>query len=219
MHPPLTAWYKQSMMYTLRDTWLRHNGVPAIRLILRDKPRHLHQRLVYNHFSGDGGLLKALNVVARRFSKTGMSENDVQTSLAVLRSVLLSPLPSSCKLALLRTVCNAWNTTTRYHQPAAGCLFGCPPPADDRMFHYLACPCIAATALRLLDLDVALIRPAPLLLLFSRLSNPALRLKTVLFVDGVFFTYNASKFGGGAAASAILAGRVKVMTRRAPSVF
>jgi hypothetical protein len=214
LHPPLTEWYQRSLLYTLRDTWMRHNSMPAIKLILCTKPRHLHQRLCFKHLAGESGLPKALHVLERRFSNCAMSEIDVQASLATLRTVLRSSLPSSCKFALLRTVCNAWNTTARYHQPVAGCLFGCAPPAEDRLVHYLACPCISPSALQLLDIDVALLLPAPLSALFSRLSNPLLRLKTMLFIDAIFFTYNATKFGGGASASAILAGRVKVMTRR-----
>jgi hypothetical protein len=214
LHPPLTDWYDRSMLYILRDTWMKHNSLPAIRLILQTKPRQLHQRLCFKHLAGDGGLLLARRVLSRRFLAHRFPEDGIQASLSTLCSILRSSLPSCAKFALIRTVCNAWNTTSRYHQPVAGCLFGCPPPADDRMTHYLACPCIAATASRLLDIDLSLLRPSPLPSLFLLLLPPATRLKTMIYVDGVFFTYNAIKFGGGASATALLAGRVIDMTRR-----
>ncbi len=187
MNPPLSAWYQRSMLFTLRDTWRRHNSIPAIKLILCHKPHHLHQRLCYRHLAGANGLAKALLVLVRRFSKSAIPERDLEASLATLRVVLLSRLPSSCKFALLRTVCNAWNTSARYHQPVAGCLFGCTPPAEDRLVHYLTCPCVAASSLRLLNVDISLLRSSPLALLL-RLSHHELRLKTMLFVDAVFFT-------------------------------
>jgi hypothetical protein len=214
LHPPLTDWYERSMLFILRDNWMKHNSLPAIRLILHTKPRQLHQRLCYKHIAGESGLLRAHRVLMRRFMAHGFSETSAQSSFATLCSILLSSLPSCSKFALLRTVCNAWNTTSRYHQPVAGCLFGCPPPADDRLTHYIACPCIAAAASRLLGIDVALLRPSPLHSLFLLLLPPATRLKTMIFIDGVFFTYNSIKLGGGASATAVLASRVKDMTRR-----
>jgi hypothetical protein len=214
LHPPLTDWYKDSSLYLLRDNWMTHCGCPTTRMILTSKPRQMHQRLCYKHLAGAKGLAKAHCVLTRRLSKNGFAESAVQPALATLCSLLRSTLPACCKFALIRTVCNAWNTTARYHQPVAGCQFGCPPPADDRMFHYLACPCIAAAASRLLGLDVALLSPAPLPSLFFRLFHPLIRLKTMLFIDGVFFTYNSIKNGAGASASAIFAGRVKDMARR-----
>jgi hypothetical protein len=213
LHPPLSEWYNRSMLYHLRDVWSRHCSIPEIRITLKTKPRQLHQRLFYRHLAGNGSS-KADCVLQRRLLASGFTETDVQPSLASLRSVLLSPLPSCSKFALIRTVCNAWNTTARYHQPVAGCLFGCPSPADDRMLHYLACPCIAASARTLLGIDVSSLRASPLPSLFLLLLPPHSRLKTMLFVDGVFFTYNALKLGGGASAPAVLSGRVKVMTRR-----
>ena len=202
------------MLYHLRTVWRRHCGVPEIRNILKTKPRQLHQRLFYRHLAEGCGTSNAHRVLKRRLLANGFTETDVQSALDSLCSILLSALPACSKFALIRTVCNAWNTTARFHQPVAGCLFGCPPPADDRMSHYLACPCIAATAQRLLAIDVSLLRASPLPSLFLLLLPPQARLKTMIFVDGFFFTYNAVKFGGAASAPAVLSGRVKVMTRR-----
>jgi hypothetical protein len=218
MNPPLKEWYFDSILFRLRDTWKLHCGCPTVKLILTSKPKQIYQKLFYKYLSGDGRLRKARCVFERRLYANGFAENAVQPALASLCSLLLSPLPACCKFALIRTVCNAWNTTARYHLPVAGCLFGCLPPGDDRMVHYLACPCIAASAARLLGIDVASLGPSPLSSLFFRLFHPLIRLKTMLFIDGVFFTYNSIKNGASASASAVFAGRVKDMTRRTAGI-
>ena len=83
------------------------------------------------------------------------------------------------------------------------------------MKHYLACPQIAASAARLLSINVPSLSASPLPSLFLLLNNCDTRLSTAIFIDGAFFTFNALKHGGSARASAVFAGRVKDMRRRA----
>jgi exonuclease III len=214
LHPPLSAWYERSILYQLRATWRKHNQFGGIVKTLEAKPRDRHQRLLYLHLLGTDGLLKAHIVLRRRLASCGFDAEALEPAFQTLCTVLLSPLPASCKFALIRTVCNAWNTTARYHQPVAGCLWGCASPAEDRLKHYLACPQIAASASLLLSINVPSLGASPLPALFVLLNNLATRLSTAIFLDAVFFTYNAFKLGGSARASAIFAGRVKDMRRR-----
>lgn len=214
LHPPLSNWHQRSMLFQLRDTWRRHNCIDGIRNILECKPRERHQKLVYRYLSNTAGPATAHRVLKRRLLTNGFCADTVEPAFKSLCTVLLSTLPSSCKFALIRTVSNAWNTTARYHQPVAGCLWGCDSPAEDRMSHYLACPRIEASALRLLSINVPSLRSSPLPSLFLLLLSPDTRLKTLIFIDGVFFTFNALKYGGSARASAVFAGRVKDMLRR-----
>ena len=62
---------------------------------------------------------------------------------------------------ILKTWCNSWATSYRYHEDTLhGCLLGCPDQAD-RLEHYLSCPIIwnlARGAYPLLDFESILKR-------------------------------------------------------------
>ncbi len=110
------------------------------------------QKGLYKALMKQAGVTRANMVIYRRIRYWNFSEQDATHVFATLTSFVLSRLPSSQKISVLRTICNAWNTTSRFHQPVGTCMFGCEAPADDRMQHYLCCLAIARPALRLLGL-------------------------------------------------------------------
>ena len=58
--------------------------------------------------------------------------------------------PLSMKIMAIRTICNAWTTSDRYHESLRlDCIFGCGlsgprfgPRPKDILSHYLSCPCL-----------------------------------------------------------------------------
>ncbi len=112
---------------------------------------------------------RALQVLRRRLPHWGVNSDEINESVGTLGALLSFPLPSCIKFAVLRTVCNAWNTTARYQQPIGACIFGCLALAKYRLPHYLACPVmVRVVVLRILDLDVPAHLGSPLLLLLLR---------------------------------------------------
>ncbi len=162
------------------------------------------------------GTMRALTVLRRRVAYWKFGEPDALLVYNTLCTVIASRLPSPLCLAVLRTVCNAWNTSSRFHQPVGACIFGCEGPADDRLVHYLCCPAIAAPALRLLSLDASTLVPTPLLSLFALLADPAQRSAAALYVDAALFAFNSKKNGASATAGHVFAARVRDMRRRTP---
>ena len=49
-------------------------------------------------------------------------------------------IPPFMKVALLKSICNGWNTTRRYRQGAISCRFGCQAVGGDCQLHYCSCP-------------------------------------------------------------------------------
>jgi hypothetical protein len=216
LHPPLTDWHGRSILYHLRRVWNIHTQLDPMMAIFRTKPRQTHQSCIYKLLRGSCGILSGKKVLARRLCSVGFTVDSVEAALATLCTVLSSSCLPSSKFALLRTVCNAWNTSARYHQPVACCLFGCASPAEDRMIHYISCPCLAAPALSLLGICFPSSLRSPVPWLFSMLSQSAYRTRALLFIDALFFIYNVSKFGSACAPPLVFAGRVKHTAKRLP---
>ena len=114
-------------------------------------------------------------------------------------------------------MCNAWNTTSRFHQPLGACVFGCEAPADDRLLHYLCCPAVARQALRILCIDTRPFYPDPLFPLFALLASPAQRSAIALYIDAVLFAFNSKRNGATATAGHVFAARVRDIRRRTPT--
>jgi hypothetical protein len=187
MVPPLRAWYASGIIGTLRRTWHTHHLLDGVSSILR-KPGAAHlQHDIYCALAKPTGTEKAMNVLRRRVAYWQFSEPDALLVFNTLCTVIASRLPSPLKLVVLRTVCNAWNTSSRFHQPVGACVFGCDGPADDRFVHYLCCPAVAAPALRLLSLDASTLAPMPLRTLFALLASPAQRSAAALYIDATLF--------------------------------
>lgn len=55
-----------------------------------------------------------------------------------VRVVAQSRPPPDLATSLVRTLCRAWTTTARFHNPVVLCHF-CGDPESDRQSHYLAC--------------------------------------------------------------------------------
>ena len=130
-----------------------------------------------------------------------------------MHSALLSS-PLLHEFAILPTICNAWNTTARYHQLVAGCLFGCEPPAEDRLSHYLCCPVLTVVAVRCKTVDNNALGPSPLLHILQLLAVQNRRTETALYINALCFTFLPRKHGTAACPVAIFATIVKVMRRR-----
>jgi hypothetical protein len=216
LHLPLSGWHDRSILYHLRRVWNIHTQLDPMMEIFRTMPRRTHQSSIYKLLRGSCEISSGKKVLARRLCSVGFTVDSVEAALATLCTVLSSKCLPSAKYALLRTVCNAWNTSARYHQPVACCLFGCPSPAEDRMSHYITCPCLASPALSLLGICFPPLLLLPVPWLFCMLSQPSYRTRTLLFIDALFFSYNVSKFGSACAPPLIFAGRVKDTARRLP---
>jgi hypothetical protein len=214
---PLRGWYQTGILGTLRRTWRAHHLLDGVSSILR-KPDAAHlQRDIYRALVSPTGTVRALSVLRRRVSYWKFDEPEALLVFNTLCTVMASRLPSPIRLAVLRTVCNAWNTTSRFHQPVGACIFGCEGPADDRLVHYLCCPAIAAPALRLFAIDPSSLLPIPILSLFALLADPAMRSAAALYVDAALFAFNSMKNGVAASAGNVFAARVRDMRRRTPS--
>ncbi len=213
---PLFGWYSTGIIGTLRRTWHAHHLLDGVSSILR-KPDATHlQRDIYRALMKPTGAQKAWAVLRRRVAYWQFSEADARLVFSTLCTVLASRLPSPLRLAVLRSLCNAWNTSSRYHRPVGACIFGCDCPADDRMVHYLCCPAVAAPALRLLSIDASTLAPMPLRTLFALLASPAQRSAAALYLDATLFAFNSKKNGATASAGHVFAARVRDMRRRTP---
>ncbi len=217
LHSPLTDWHDRTILFYLRRVWNIHSQLDPIMTIFRTKPKQTHQSYIYKHLMASCGTLSGKQVLFRRLLTVGFTADTVEAALATLCTVFASNCLPSAKYALLRTVCNAWNTSARFHQPVACCLFGCPSPAEDRMSHYILCPRMAPPALSLLGFRIPLVEHAPLPWLFSLLRQPILRLWTLILIDAIFISFNVAKFGASAAAPLVFAGRVKDTAKRLPA--
>jgi hypothetical protein len=214
---PLFGWYSTGIIGTLRRTWHAHHLLDGVSSILR-KPDATHlQRDIYRALMKPTGAQKAWAVLRRRVAYWQFSEADARLVFSTLCTVLASRLPSPLRLAVLRSVCNAWNTSSRYHQPVGACIFGCDSPADDRMVHYLCCPALAVQSFRLLSLDASTLAAKPLLSLVTLLASPAQRSVAALYFDAALFAFNAKKNGAAASAGHVFAARIRDMRRRTPS--
>ena len=84
-------------------------------------------------------------IFGRRFRDLGMDQAAVQSFISPVMGTfslelkpLLSSLPLSTPMALIRTWSNGWFTSIRMHESMAlPCIFGC--DADDTLDHYLKC--------------------------------------------------------------------------------
>ncbi len=175
------------------------------------------QKRLYLALSKPSGTFKAFAVLRRRVNYWKLSEPQANLVFETLCTAISSRLPSSLKLSLIRTVCNAWNTTSRFHQPVGACVFGCDAPADDRLLHFLCCPAVARQALRLLGIVSGPLAPAPLFPLFALMASPAQRSAIALYIDATLFTFNAKRNGAYASAGHVFAARVKDIRRRTPA--
>jgi hypothetical protein len=216
MVPPLRPWYESGIVATLRRTWRLHHLLDGVSSILRKPAADQLQKRLVLALAKPAGTFKAMTVLRRRVQYWKLSMPEAALVLSTLCSVLASRLPAPLKLAILRTVCNAWNTTSRFHQPLGACVFGCEAPADDRVLHYLCCPAVARQALRILCIDTRPFYPAPLVPLFDLLASPAQRSATALYIDATLYAFNAKRFGAPASAGHIFAARVKDLWRRTP---
>jgi hypothetical protein len=216
MVPPLRAWYESGIVATLRRTWHVHHLLDGVSSILRKPGADQLQKRLFLALAKPAGTFKAMTVLRRRVQYWQLSIPEADLVLSTLCTVLASRLPASLKLAVMRTVCNAWNTTSRFHLPLGACVFGCEAPADDRMLHYLCCPAVARQALRMLRLDTSMFYPAPLVPLFGLLALPAQRSAAALYIDATLHAFNAKRHGELASAGHLFAARVKDLWRRTP---
>jgi hypothetical protein len=217
MVPPLRSWFSTGIIGTLLRTWRAHHLLDGVSSILRKPDQDRLQKRLYVALAKPSGTTKALCVLRRRVNYWKLSEPEADIVFKTLCTVMASRLPTPLKLSMLRTVCNAWNTSSRFHQPVGACLFGCDAPADDRLLHYLCCPAVARPALRLLSLDSRPLAPSPLFPLFAMLASPATRSATALYIDATLFAFNSLRNGAPASAGHIFAARVKDIRRRTPA--
>eukprot|EP00959_Pyramimonas_sp_CCMP1952_P412836 8651011-Pyramimonas_sp.AAC.1 len=61
-------------------------------------------------------------------------------------------VPNFIMSSVIKSMCNAWSTTRRYHHRAEGCRFGCANVGGDDVCHYVKCPVSEPTVLELLPL-------------------------------------------------------------------
>jgi hypothetical protein len=201
----------------LKKTWDIHHQMDPVKTILLSGDRGAFQRKFYKYLAGQSISEAALLIITRRVRYWHADDEACRVDAAVICTVLRSRLPAGLKLSVLRTVCNAWNTTSRFHQPVAACQFGCSAPADDRLAHYLCCPALARPADRLLSLDVNSLSPSPLLRLFLMLATQGTRVRAAVFIDAALFAFNGVKNGASGSPACLFAGRVKDMHRLAPA--
>ena len=84
-------------------------------------------------------------IFGRRFRDLGMDQAAIQSFISPVMGTfslelkpLLSALPLSTPMALIRTWSNGWFTSIRMHESIAlPCIFGC--DAEDNLDHYLKC--------------------------------------------------------------------------------
>ena len=114
-----------------------------------------------------------------------MSESDFHIGALV---GLLHSTPSHIALSMVKTITNAWTTSSRCHdadrQP---CLFGC--NADDSLAHYLQC----APLLMAISIAVGDALPIPTPDHFSLLTPPLDSRKHILRVFISFHSYHVSR--------------------------
>eukprot|EP00972_Heterocapsa_arctica_P097473 14380388-Heterocapsa_arctica.AAC.1 len=60
--------------------------------------------------------------------------------------------PLAVRASVIKTVCNAWATSSRMHSARVGCRFGCGLESGDSMLHYLNCPRLRRAVWRYLTL-------------------------------------------------------------------
>jgi exonuclease III len=217
MVPPLRSWYSTGIIATLKRTWQTHHQMDGVASILRKPDSGNLQKRIYLALMHSSSIAKAKIVLRRRICYWKLSVTETNLTFATLCTVLASRLPSPLKMSILRTICNAWNTTSRFHQPLSACMFGCGAPADDRLLHYLCCPAVARQALRLLRLDSSLLAPSPLYALFALLATPDKRSAAALYIDATLFAFNAKRNGAVASAGHVFAARINDIRRRYPT--
>jgi hypothetical protein len=215
--PPLRSWYAAGIIATLRRTWRTHHLMDGVSSILRMPSAINFQKRIYVALVGSSGLSRAKMVLRRRVAYWKMTVPESDLAFSTLCTVLASRLPSPIRLSILRTICNAWNTTARFHQPLGACVFGCDAPADDRLLHYLCCPAVARQALRILSLDSSLLAPCPLYSLFKMLASPDTRSAAALYLDATLFAFTAKRNGAYASAGHVFAARIKDVRLRYPA--
>ena len=152
----------------------------------------------------------AVGVLHRRFKAIlpDVTDAEVLSALAALQS---APLLLCTRMALVKTICNAWCFSVRMHSEDLGCLFGCVGESDS-MVHYLSCLKVRShvekfSGFRMEGSPAGSFRR----LLTGMADNIA---SVALVVDTVFFTYNAVRNGVGASVVNTLWCRVKVLCHK-----
>ena len=105
------------------------------------------------------------------------SSIDVEAIFSILRK-----LPAHISVTWVKTISNAWCTSSRFHEERPlGCIFGC-ECARDETRHYLCCPVLGAIVCDALDVSESDHLRARRSVLIAMGLQPISRL-------GVFFTY------------------------------
>jgi hypothetical protein len=88
----------------------------------------------------------AIKVLAARANALGCMQYDSRLALELwfrLRS--LGKLPATSQLIVIKTVCNAWTTTSRLQGEVRDCCF-CGAPKSDRLLHFAGCDSVRTAA-------------------------------------------------------------------------
>ena len=207
--PPLQSWYKNSIIYTLRATWDAHYKIHNIRPLMTHNQLHGRQRKLYNIIDRKATKERAFLILDRRLKYWGCE--DIESSRKRVLDMLNSDLAPSIKFTILRTVCNAWRTATRFHSEPNVCLFGC-AGSPDSLQHYLVCPLIYNPANSICKININNFTfNSPTLFFHSTYSH--LHFNIITHISAVHYILEAIRHGAPRRVEMLYASAIKHLAR------
>ena len=132
-----------------------------------------------------------------------------------LRDVLpaiLPKLPTVVGVTLIKTICNAWNTSRRLSADVKQCLLGCGRDEGDQLRHYFHCPMlwhIIIEEFPAVHASSDLVYRCPSLLGLAAPMGATEMARHLLFLDALRSVYEALREQSKVATLGDLAGRIR----------
>ena len=139
----LREWHKEGILTDLAKARAQASEICILPVEARETsraPKHIQKvitKVLHDHYHTKDKMLEFFDVRLRHwFGESDISRAEkVWQNFQVGRKICVPHILT----AYLKTVCNAWATTSRHGQAPIGCLFGCAEQKDS-LSHYFCCP-------------------------------------------------------------------------------
>ena len=215
------GWHLGTSLFKLAATWRTAHPIRGVtEALASDKPKAV-QRLVYAALRGELPMTQLKRKFGERLAKLFGRVGAVGMVLPLIEELgskaQLAPL--TVRASVVKTVCNAWITSSRMHFAAVGCRFGCGSEGSDSMKHYLNCVHVRSAARRYLEVPPVRSDDDNMRALLGTVDKSSrVCLNDFLLIDACFFANNLVRNSPDVSVRAAASARIKSLWTRYSSV-
>ena len=215
------GWHLGTSLFRLAASWrAAHSMRGVLEALASEKPKAV-QGLVYVALRGELSVPQLKKKLGERLTKLfgrAGSFGMVEPLIGEFGSKSqLAPL--AVRASVIKTVCNAWITSSRMHGASEGCRFGCGADGADAMKHYFKCAHLRGAVRRYLEIppvqnDDDNLRS----LLSARGKTNRVCLNSFIVIDAGFFASNLVRNSPDISVRFAVSARIESLCSRYSSV-